>query len=91
MVLFLSVYCIYVIYRSEMPITYDASEVIDVIGDISVDGVISYPDEVSDKFYYYGVKCLSNSNTLSEGMMKTNSEVDLDKKAKLEEVPNFKV
>ena len=81
----------YVIYRSETPITFSPDEVIDVIGDISVDGIISYPDETPDKHYYYGVRTLSNSNTLSSGVTTDNKDKDLDLKAKLNYPENFKV
>lgn len=61
----------YVIYRSESPIqNYDPELVIDVIGDLSIDNVVSYVDlkAESNKTYYYGVRKQSYSNTLSEGV-----------------------
>ena len=81
----------YCIYRSKDPITFDASEVIDVVGDISVDGVITYPDNTDDELYYYGVRCLSWSNHLSDGVSGINTKVDANALAKLELAPNFKV
>ena len=60
----------YVIYRSENPITtYSPELVIDVIGDLSTDGVVRFVDTkaVEGKTYYYGVRKQSYSNTLGEG------------------------
>ncbi len=58
----------YVIYRSTNPITYSANEVLDIIGDISVDNTISYVDPTSNDNYYYGVKAQSYSLSLGEGV-----------------------
>ena len=68
----------YVIYRSEKPITtYDPELVIDVIGDVSVDGVVGYVDleADADKTYYYGVREQSYSNTLGEGVSVSTENV----------------
>lgn len=65
----------YVIYRSTNPITFSADEVIDIIGDVSVDNVISYVDPTSSDKYYYGVKAQSYSLSLGEGVSsKVNGE-----------------
>lgn len=54
----------YAIYRSESPLTYDVSELIEVIGKKEIDGKISYIDNIStSKNYYYGVKAISQTNT----------------------------
>ncbi len=59
----------YVIYRSTQEITYSPTEIIDVIGNDSKDGTITYIDETtSTGNIYYGVKAQSASLTLSEGV-----------------------
>ncbi|MDD2258988.1 MAG: family 10 glycosylhydrolase [Bacilli bacterium] len=56
----------YAIYRSSGDLTYAPEQLIDLIGNYSQDGVISYIDqEVKTGNYNYGVKALSRSNTLS--------------------------
>ena len=59
----------YVIYRSTQEVTFDEEEIIDVIGNVGVDGKIEYTDysATGDKVYYYGVKAQSYSLTLGEG------------------------
>jgi len=55
----------YVLYRSATALNFDSSEIIEIIGDISQDGVVRYVDEVStEAVYNYGVKALSKTNTL---------------------------
>ena len=84
----------YVIYRSEKEVTFDPSEVIDIIGDVSNDGIISYPDNYdyeSGKIIYYGVRLLSNSNTLTRGV-KASSNLDYtNEKALAPEIENIKI
>ena len=47
----------YVIYRSTSPLTYQANEVLDVIGGIETNGIINYEDKVDNtRTYYYGIK-----------------------------------
>lgn len=59
----------YVIYKSNKPLTYSADEVLDIIGDVSVDGVINYLDsDTSNKKYYYGIKAQSYSLKLGEAV-----------------------
>ena len=58
----------FVLYRSENPITFDESEIIDVIG--SSDDLVEYTDSyaLDNKQYYYGIKAQSHSLTLGEGV-----------------------
>lgn len=65
----------YCIYKSEKPITFASSELLDIIGDLSVDGVNAYIDKNVEKgkTYYYGVKAQSYSLALSEGEVATVS------------------
>ncbi|HBP26116.1 MAG TPA: hypothetical protein DD618_04115 [Acholeplasmatales bacterium] len=59
----------YVLYRSAGALTFDSSEIIEVVGDISQDGVIRFVDETSTTTVYnYGVKALSKTNTLGAGV-----------------------
>ena len=59
----------YCIYRSTSPLTYDESEIIDIIGNIEDNGYIEYTDSMpNNKTYYYGVRSQSNSLTLGEGV-----------------------
>lgn len=60
----------YVIYRSENEITFDASEVIDVIGHLSDGETVSFTDLTAEKGkkYNYGVRVQSCTNTLSDGV-----------------------
>lgn len=58
----------YAIYRSESPLTYDVSELIEVIGKKEINGKIHYIDNIStSKNYYYGVKAISRTNTIGAG------------------------
>ncbi len=75
----------YVLYRSTKPLTYSGEEVLDVIGDVSIDGVVNYIDNTSTEgvTYYYGIKAQSYSLKLGEGVslstenIETGSELDL--------------
>ena len=59
----------YVIYRSNQEITYSPTEIIDVIGNDSKNGIITYIDETTATGnVYYGVKAQSASLTLGEGV-----------------------
>ena len=66
----------YVIYRSSKEITYDPEEVIEILGDLSIDGVMEYLDASAStrENYYYAVSKLSYSRTLSEGVMASTAE-----------------
>ena len=59
----------YVIYRSEGEITYSPNEVIAILGDLSVDGIMEYLDSnvKTRDVYNYAVRKQSYSRTLSEG------------------------
>lgn len=61
----------YVVYRSENELTFDASEVIDVIGHLSDGKTVSFTDLSADdnKKYNYGVRVQSCTNTLSDGVV----------------------
>ena len=79
----------YVIYRSESPITtYDPELVVDVIGDLSVDGVVSFvdTDAKEEKTYYYGVRKQSYSNTLSEGVSVSTENITTGEELNLGEI-----
>ena len=79
----------YVIYRSENPITsYDPELVIDVIGDLSVDGTVNFVDTKAkdDKTYYYGVRKQSYSNTLSEGASVSTENISAGELVNLGEI-----
>lgn len=69
----------YIIYRSSNTITYDPEEVIAIVGDLSVDGVMEYLDasvKTRDN-YNYAVRVQSYSRTLSTGkMISTTSATD---------------
>ena len=77
----------YAIYRSTSPLTYDVSELIQVIGKKEVNGKISYIDEVdTNKQYYYGVKALSKTNTPGVAASKSTESA---KQGELLPVGNF--
>ena len=83
----------YVIYRSTGELKFSPDEVIDVIGDVSVDGVINYPDKYDyedGKIIRYGVRCLSRSNTLSKGISKDTNIDKTDDKAIIPHIGNLK-
>ena len=80
----------YVIYRSEQPLLFTPDEVYKVIGDLSTDGLVEYIDSNSSKTYYYGVRSMSYSNTLSSGIsVKSTNEVD-ENLISLGEIEDFK-
>jgi len=66
----------YIIYKSTNPITFDSSEIIDIVGDNAFDqSLCSYFDSSSTLApYYYGVRVLSKTNSMNEGVSK---QVDL--------------
>ena len=69
----------YVIYRSLLPLEFSPTEVYKVIGDLSDDGTVEWADEkiVSSRIkYYYGVRAMSKSNTLSSGVSIYASDID---------------
>jgi len=83
----------YVIYRSEQPLTYDVTEVVDVIGHLAEDGKVEFTDMTAEKGkkYYYGVRAQSRTLTLNSPVF---TELDLnptDKYATLGEFYNFNV
>ena len=83
----------YVIYRSESPITsYDPELVIDVIGNISVDNIVSYVDVEADlnKTYYYGVREQSYSNTLGTGASVSTENISAGTELNLGEIELLK-
>lgn len=60
----------YAIYRSTEEVKFNNDEVIEVIGNLEYNGRIQFTDidELDDdKTYYYGIKALSNNNTLGKG------------------------
>ncbi len=52
----------YAIYRSANELTYDASEIYDIIGGTT--STIAWTDSSAETFYYYDVRPVSYSNTL---------------------------
>ena len=81
----------YVIYRSEKDITYNPSEVIDIVGGNGYNGIVDFVDTTSDttKKYNYAIKSQSNSLTLSEGFKFDTSNAKPTSKATLESVEHF--
>lgn len=79
----------YVIYKSTRPLTFSADEVLDIIGDISVNGVINYLDsDLTTEKCYYGIKAQSYSLKLGEAVtceLGTTSGEELY----LGEIPSF--
>jgi len=54
----------YAIYRSNTALTYSSSEIVDIVGKIELNDVVSYIDEVSTtNAYTYGIKAYSNTNS----------------------------
>ena len=67
----------FVIYRSDKEITYSPEEVIAIIGELGVDGVVEYMDtkaSTSDN-YYYAVRKQSYSRTLGDGVALSTKNV----------------
>ncbi len=59
----------YVIYKSDKPLTFSEDEVLDIIGDISVNNIINYLDnDLSNEKCYYGIKAQSYSLKLGEAV-----------------------
>ena len=59
----------YIIYRDSKPMEFKASQVVKIIGPNDVNGKISYVDKnAGDEKYVYGVRVLSRTNTLSDGV-----------------------
>lgn len=83
----------YVLYKSTKPLTYTGDEVLDVIGDISVDGVISYIDEnVEDGTkYYYGIRAQSYSLKLGEPVSLSTDDIKEGTPVDLGPVENYGV
>ncbi len=83
----------YVIYRSEGEVTFDRSEVIDVIGHLSSDGKVTFTDLTAEsgKNYNYGVRVQSNSNTLNSGISTQLNLEATPELAKIDSVNNFYV
>lgn len=82
----------YVIYRSDKEITsYNASDVIAIIGDLSVDGVMEYMDANSDinNNYYYAVRSQSYSRTLGLGAKVSTANAENGTLVNLGEIENF--
>lgn len=59
----------YAIYRGENNVTFSTDELIAVVG--ANEAVISYTDTEVEGNYYYGVKAISNTNTLGTGTIAT--------------------
>lgn len=83
----------YVIYRSEKPLTYDSSEVIDVIGHLTNNGQVSFTDQTAEegKTYYYGVRSQSYSLTLNDGVSTILNTNETDELASLGDFDKFLV
>ena len=81
----------YVLYRSTKPLTYTGDEVLDVVGDISLNGKIEYVDSnISDgETYYYGVRAQSHSLRLGEGVSKSTESIQSGTELSLGQVENF--
>ena len=59
----------YVVYRSEPPLTFATDQIYKIIGPTSVDDMVTFVDEVfNDIQYVYGIKVMSRTNTLSDGV-----------------------
>lgn len=59
----------YAIYRGIGSLAYAENELIDIVGDISINGLVSYIDETdTGKAYTYGVKAVSLTNNLGAGI-----------------------
>ena len=81
----------YVLYRSTEPLTYTGDEVLDVIGDVSVDNKIEYVDSNAEdgKTYYYGVRAQSYSLRLGEGVSKSTEGIQPGSELSLGPVCNY--
>ena len=82
----------YVIYRSEGQVTFDPSEVIDVVGvNLASDGKQEYVDETAEKgkTYTYGIRSQSNSFTLGEGDTITTDSASSSRKAYLGDIKYY--
>lgn len=67
----------YAIYRGSGALDFSSAEIIDIVGDISSGGVISYIDEIdTGKNYVYGVKAISVSNSLGAGISVSTQGAD---------------
>ena len=71
----------YGIYRSKDEVTFDPSELIDVIGSCSYNGVVNYVDLVDNSGdYNYGIIVQSNSLTQTKGVkFSTNGSKEVEK------------
>lgn len=65
----------YVIYRSKEAITYDATEVFDIIGADNANETTSYTDNSYGKDFNYAIKPMSVSNTLGDGVSITKDGI----------------
>lgn len=81
----------YVLYRSTQPLTYTGDEVLDVIGDVSIDNKIEYVDSNAEdgKTYYYGVRAQSYSLRLGEGVSKSTEGIQPGSELSLGPVYNY--
>lgn len=59
----------YILYRDETNVTYDDDQIIDIFG--SKEELVTYIDDTNQN-YEYGIRSMSNSNTLGNG---TTSEI----------------
>jgi len=80
----------YAIYRSAGALTYAPDQLVDLIGNHSVDGLISYIDQdVMAGNYNYGIKALSPSNTLSEALAINTAGAQDGELLELEQIQNI--
>ena len=79
----------FVIYRSENKLTFDESEIIDVIG--SKDELLEYTDSsaIKNKVYNYGVRVQSHSLTLSDGVEVSTENIKTGSNMSLGQIPNI--
>lgn len=82
----------YGIYRSKDEVTFDPSELIDVIGNCSYDGIVNYVDLIDNSNdYHYGIIVQSNSLTQTKGVKFTTKDSEKVEKAPLDKVSEILV
>ena len=84
----------YVIYRSLLPLEFSPTEVYKVIGNLDNNGTIEWVDtntKNSRISYYYGVRSLSKSNTMSDGVEFYAKDVEASEKISLGEFEEVKL
>ncbi|MCK9536452.1 MAG: family 10 glycosylhydrolase [Bacilli bacterium] len=82
----------YVIYRGVDNLRFSSSEVIDVIGDVSDNGIISYIDEVdTGNHYVYGIKAMSLTNSLGTGRTVTTQGAPLGELLDIGEIKDIAI